>query len=288
MNSHDDNPIQILRYIHGELGDQELVEFHRHLRVCNQCQRRVEEEKDLSRLFRETSPLYIASAVLHARVAALSAAKRHSPSNLRTKLQALVASFGDRLQQSRHWGAQVWLPALCTAMIAFLCLGVSRFALQEFRARDFVQAAVTAHRDTLNGQLPLQIQSDAPETVTRWASQQVSFHFRLPVPQDVPKGESRFMLTGARLVELSRGRGVMVVYHRREQTASLLIAPASSAIVAGGDEVQDGELLFHYRNHAGFNVITWSNHGLAYALVSSVSRPARQSCLVCHGSLPAH
>ena len=288
MNSHDDNSVQILRYIQGELRDQELVEFYRHLRVCDQCRRHVEEEKALSRLFQKTSPLYTASAELHARVAASLAVERSPLSNLRRKLQALVAWIGDHLQQSLHWGTQRWLPVLCTVLIAFVGLGVFRSALQESRARDYVQAAVVAHRDTLNGQLPLEIQSDDPGTVTRWASQQVSFHFRLPVPQDVPKGESRFMLAGARIVELSRGRGIMVVYHRKEQTASLLIAPASTAVVAGGDEVQDGQLLFHYRNHAGFNVITWSNHGLAYALVSSVSRPARQSCLVCHGSLPVH
>jgi hypothetical protein len=78
----------------------------------------------------------------------------------------------------------------------------------------------------------------------------------------------------------------MISYRRQEQSVSLLVAADSTAVVAGGDEVRDGRLLFHYRNETGFNVITWNNHGLAYALVSSVSGPARQSCLVCHGSLP--
>jgi hypothetical protein len=56
-------------------------------------------------------------------------------------------------------------------------------------------------------------------------------------------------------------------------------------VVAGGNEVHFGNLTFHYHNESGFRVITWTNHGLAYALVSSVSGPAGASCLVCHQNM---
>jgi hypothetical protein len=55
--------------------------------------------------------------------------------------------------------------------------------------------------------------------------------------------------------------------------------------VAGGEEVRSGKLTFHYRTAAGFNVITWSNSDLSYALVSTVSGSARESCMVCHQSM---
>jgi anti-sigma factor RsiW len=287
MNSHDEDPVQILRYVHGDLNDLEMERFSQHLRDCDECRSRVEQEMALSRLFERTAPLYSAPSELHARIAALPAAELHARSSLRTKLRATATWLGDEIQELWHWGTRRWLPVLCTVMIVLVCLGFSPGLLQEFRARDYVEAAVTAHRDTIGGRLPLEIQSAAPEEVTQWAGQRVSFRFQLPASQDVSGGGSRFRLSGARLVEFPRGRGVMVMYHRQDQTVSLLIAPANAAVVAGGDEVQDGRLLFHYRNHAGFNVITWNNHGLAYALVSSVSGPARQSCLVCHGSLPA-
>jgi len=288
MNSHDEDPVQILRYVQDDLTAQELAEFARHLRVCTECRTRVEEEKALSRLFEKTAPLYTASAELRARVAALPAAELHSRISLPTKLQSTAAGIGEDIQALWHWVTQRWLPALCTALIALLCLGFSRSLLQEFRARDYVEAAIAAHRDTLDGRLPLDIQSATPEAVTQWAGERVSFHFQLPAPQDVSGPGLKFQLSGARLVQFTRGRGVMVAYRRLNQTVSLLIAPESAATVSGGDEVQDGRLLFHYRRVAGFNVITWKNHGLAYALVSSVSGPARQSCLVCHGSLPNH
>jgi hypothetical protein len=43
--------------------------------------------------------------------------------------------------------------------------------------------------------------------------------------------------------------------------------------------------LFHYFSREKFTVITWSNHGLSYALVSSLSASARGSCLVCHQNM---
>jgi hypothetical protein len=46
-----------------------------------------------------------------------------------------------------------------------------------------------------------------------------------------------------------------------------------------------GNLLFHYFSREKFKVITWSNHGLSYALVSSLSASARESCLVCHQNM---
>ena len=288
MNSHDEAQTQILRYAQDDLNAQERAEFSRHLQVCGKCRGRVEEEMALSRMFQEAAPLYIAPAELRARVAALVATGHRSWNSPKAKLRVAAAQIGYEIQKSLRLSAYRWLPAMSAVLIAIACFWLSRSLLQELRARDYVESAVAAHRDMLDGRLPFQIQSDAPEAVTRWAGQRVSLHFQLPVPQDVLEEGLRFRLAGARIVELARGRGVMVMYYRRDQIVSLLIAPANTAVVAGGDEVRDGRLLFHYRSHASFNVITWNNHGLAYALVSSVSGPARQSCLVCHKSLPAH
>jgi hypothetical protein len=86
-----------------------------------------------------------------------------------------------------------------------------------------------------------------------------------------------------------RGNPVaLVTYDRENEKISLLAASSNSAQVAGGDEVRFGELTFHYRTDGGFKVITWSNHGLSYALVSSVSGSARESCMVCHQNMADH
>jgi anti-sigma factor RsiW len=287
MHSRDEDPVHILRYIEGEMKPPERDEFSRHLEDCEECRARVEEEIALSRLFRETAPLYTAPEELRGRVAALAAAAPGSKSRVHTWLKTAAARMGIAIWKPWNRGAGRWLPLLSAGLILLLSLGVLPSLLEESRARQYVEAAVRAHRDTLEGQLPLQIQSDVPETVTQWVGQRVAFPFQLPVVQAVPDETSRFKLVGARLVDLGRENGVIVSYRRQGQSVSLLVASAQAAVVAGGTGVQNEHLLFHYRNAGGFNVITWYNHGLAYALVSSVSGPARQSCLVCHGSLPA-
>ena len=48
------------------------------------------------------------------------------------------------------------------------------------------------------------------------------------------------------------------------------------------------QITFHFRTESGFTVITLTNHALSYALVSSVSVPARASCLAGHQNMPDH
>jgi hypothetical protein len=76
-----------------------------------------------------------------------------------------------------------------------------------------------------------------------------------------------------------------VTYETDKEKISLLVDSSKFAQVAGGAEIQLGNLTFHYFNNSGFRVITWANHGLSYALVSSVSGPAGASCLVCHQNM---
>jgi hypothetical protein len=71
----------------------------------------------------------------------------------------------------------------------------------------------------------------------------------------------------------------------QQQKISLLVSSSRSAIAAEGEEVPSGGTIFHYNKQSGFNVITWSNHGLTYARVSSLPGSGRQSCSVCHQSM---
>ena len=93
------------------------------------------------------------------------------------------------------------------------------------------------------------------------------------------------MMTGATLASYKGTPAALVTYEGQAGKITLLVASIKSAVVAGGDEVHFGKLIFHYRNNDDYRVITWSNHGLAYALVSSVSGPAKGSCLVCHQNM---
>jgi anti-sigma factor RsiW len=159
-------------------------------------------------------------------------------------------------------------------------------AIQQVDAASYVTAAATAHRSYLEGSLPLEIQSDSPEVVTAWFSDKLPFKFRLPSSHENSITPPIYRLTGGRVVSYKGSRAALVTYSSgRKEPISLLITSSTVAPVAGGEEVRDGPLTFHYHSSQGYKVITWSNRTLAYALVSDVSSSARGSCLVCHENM---
>jgi hypothetical protein len=180
-------------------------------------------------------------------------------------------------------GWTVALPAIFVVIVGLVFLPD---AVQHVRAASYVAAATTAHRGYLAGNLPLDIQSDSPEVVTAWFSGKLPFNVRLPSSQRELSGRPIYRLTGASLVNYKGSRAALVTYKTpRKEPISLLVTSSKLAVVGGGDVVRSGALTFHYQIDQGFNVITWTNQGLAYALVSDVSSSPRGSCLVCHQSM---
>jgi hypothetical protein len=156
-------------------------------------------------------------------------------------------------------------------------------ALRQVRAANYVETAVTTHRSYLDGHLALGIRSDSAAEVTSWFTGKVPFQFRLP--QSREGGVPIYQLAGASLVSYRGIPAALLIYEKQRERISLLVASSQAAVVAGGEEVRFGALMFHYRIEQGFKVVTWSNHGLSYALVSSVSGSGRESCMICHQSM---
>jgi hypothetical protein len=198
-------------------------------------------------------------------------------------------SFWSRVSRTLwpHGGlrvARLGLLAASVAVLAMLATLASNF-VRGVRAADYVETAVATHRSYVDGNLPLQLRSDSPAQVTAWFRGKVSFPFRLPKSQATPDNLPAYNLSGASLVKYHGKPAPLVIYQKQGDEISLLFASADSAIVAGGEEVRSGILTFHYRTEQGFNVVTWSNHGLSYALVSSIAGSARESCMICHQSM---
>jgi hypothetical protein len=106
--------------------------------------------------------------------------------------------------------------------------------------------------------------------ITAWFTGKVPFTFRLPDSADDLKHHKVYRLTGGRLVNYNGGccAGCLSDVAGEDQPFSLF---STSAVAAGGEEIASGRLLFHDSKKATFNIITWSNHGLTYALVFVIS-----------------
>lgn len=283
MNSRDEFAIKTLRYLDEDLGGQELEDFLSHLHSCARCREQLEAEKGLSATLHRFRPLYSTPAALRDRVA--TAVQYPPASRVRGRIDRRPHRFfGERLSgvpgRLSNW--RILTPA---AAVFALCLALVPDVLRSAQAASYVDTAVAAHRSYLRGNLPFGLRSNSSATVTAWFAGKVPFDFRLPAAESVPQQNPAYRLTGATLVNFKGGPAALVTYEGQNGTISLLVDSSKFATVAGGDQVRFGSLAFHYHDDAGFRVITWNNHGLSYALVSSVSGPARASCVVCHQSM---
>jgi len=286
MRNCNEGSLDILLYLDNALTGQKLEDFRTHLAVCSDCRERLEEERELSSLLRETRPLYLAPQALRARVVAAATQQATVVS------QASVFTRNTRMQKLTRWLRHVtqrffrWKPLAAMTVVLVLSLVFIPGAIERVRAMDYVEAAIEIHRHYRDGTLPLQCRSRSPEVVTTWFAGKTPFHFQLPVSQSAPNSKAAYWLTGASLVSYKGSSAALVAYETPTEKISLLVASSKSAVIAGGEEVHSGALTFHYRSGANSEVITWANHGLAYALVSPLTGSPQHSCLVCHQNMP--
>ena len=266
------------------ISGTELEEFRLHLEDCADCR----ADFDRSRRFRKCCSergLYTRASI---------ATRPPQPQSLRIRHQALSAQdWANDIQALAGWAGDAQglsrfrVPAFAAVILA-MCFALIPSTVSEVRAANYVDAAVAEHRSYLNGSLATGLQTNSAEAVTAWFAGKVPFDFRLPTAESTPEDNPAYRLTGAGLVSYKGKPAALVTYAAANDKISLLIASGDSAVVAGGDEVRFARLTFHYRTASGFKVITWTTHGLSYALVSSVSGPARSSCLVCHQNMADH
>jgi anti-sigma factor (TIGR02949 family) len=279
MNSCDD-VVSILRYLDNEFSGRELETFRAHLQSCPTCKVRLEEERALSTVLHRSRPLYRAPEELRSQVSEIL--RQHLAAGnvegiYERLLRILQRPFPNRWPHLLSWGMLV-----TALMVVALCLSLAPGVVRRVRAASYVETAIAVHRSYLKGSLDPQIQSDSPTLVSAWFAGKVPFDFRLPAASD---GNPVYRLAGARLVSYRGHDAALVIYETQREKISLLVASNKYAVIAGGDEVRSGNLVFHYFSREKFKVITWSNHGLSYALVSSLSASGRQSCLVCHQNM---
>jgi anti-sigma factor RsiW len=272
-------------YLDRELSGREREEFLAHLEECETCRAELQAGEELSDLLYRSRPLYSAPNALRQQVMQMMDRSLSSVPSAPSRPRKSIPKILARPLQVASRGARHW-PALAAAILLIAAgllpvLGI----LRQANANSYIETAVAAHRSSLSGNLPLEIQSESPSVVSAWFAGKVPFNFRLPSSAQEPGHQQVYRLTGGRLVSYKNGYAALVSYEMQQQKISLLVASIKSAVAAGGEEVPSGGILFHYSKQAGFTIITWSTHGLTYALVSSLPGSGRQSCLVCHQNM---
>lgn len=200
----------------------------------------------------------------------------------RTGAAAITACFLAGWHRLLGWKAVATVAALVVVgMLAMVRLeGPTPVAGAELS-----QYAVSAHERRIQGRLPLALQSDSETRLQGWLRTESPFPVVLPAYRETLRDDRPYRLEGARLVQLRGRTAALIAYRMGTGPVSLLIVPESEAVASGGVEVDFKKVNFHYRTIDGYKVVTWSVHGLTYALVSQEGNETQASCMVCHSAM---
>jgi anti-sigma factor RsiW len=271
MKACNDIRTRLSLYLDNELQGEERAQFESHLQECDSCKSLALTELRFLNSVRQAQPLYVASPELQSRI--------------QTALS--IPSTGVTHSSHQRFAKRARFVAALVAATLFLLLlpvlvwraldngprshGVSNFALM----------AADTHLRHMRGQLPLEMTSTEPQAVSHWFDKKVSFSVKIPNYQE-SAGEKLYILEGARLVAYKNDYAAYVAYEMKDRPISLVITSDSVAEISGGEEIQAKGLIFHYNAIQGLKVLTWSDRGLTYALVSDLEERGKQSCIVCH------
>lgn len=196
---------------------------------------------------------------------------------------------------SRRWPVVRWpvlrwlIPAMAMLLLAGVFVTRPRSSSTLMSSADFAEYAVQAHQQHAQGSLALDVRSDSQQTVNKWFQQKLPFLLALPASVESPGDAAPNHLEGARLVQIGAKTAAFIAYKMQTGAAtlpvSLMVAPNSVAVASGGVEVSFKKVSFHYGMVQGYRVVTWSLHGLTYALVSQESGNTQRSCMVCHSAM---
>ena len=267
MRSCEDIRGRLTLYLDNELQGDERATVEAHLTECESCAAIFARELNFLNTIREGGPLYVPSPELRSRVEQILRVKPAEP---------------------RHRSSFTWLVATAAGLLVLLVpVVVWRIVRQREPApvsqiSRFALMAADNHLRHMRGQLPLETESEDPQKISGWFVNKVNFKVKLPNYQESSGQEKLYTLEGARLVGYQNDYAAYVAYRMKDRPISLVITSDSSAKPSGGEEIASKGLKFHFNSIDGLKVITWSDRGLTYALVSDLDERGQQSCIVCH------
>jgi anti-sigma factor RsiW len=246
-------------YVDGELPRTDVLEFEKHLVECEDCHAAYERVRAAVDTVRGASPLY------------------DVPDGSVERAERLVEG---REVKNR---ARRWVIAAGIALATGLAVAVSMNLYIE-SSPQFVSFAAETHLRYARKAMPLDIVSSDPEVVTNWLGGRVPFHLQLPDYPAGPGEKKRYRLVGARLLQHLNDDVGYLAYEMDDKPISLLMASSPGTAPGSGERYRSGNLTFHFVYDKGLRLISWTDAGINYCLVTELDARGAESCVICHGS----
>ncbi len=182
-------------------------------------------------------------------------------------------------------GWRIAVPAIALVLMLGVFVGFNVSRSGPLSGSKFAQFAVATHRHHADGSLLLDVHADSQQVLNEWFKGNVPFALALPASPPQPGETTSYRPNGARLVRIGTKATAFIAYQTDSGAVSLMVTPDSVAAASGGVEVHFKKVSFHYRTVEGYKVVTWTAHGLTYALVSQEGNRTQKSCMVCHSAM---
>jgi anti-sigma factor RsiW len=277
MSSCKEISAQLPFYLDDELHGEDKKAFELHLEGCANCRRAIVREQGFLDGIRAAGPLYDVPAALQARIEPILNVEDPATAALVQK-----PDFAFRQIINRTGWTYVAAAAVIVSILFVVYVTRHREILKQNHVSDFALMAVDTHLRHLRNQLPFEIETNSPEQISEWFVGKVPFSLKLPNYQESSGQEKIYQLEGARLVGFKEDYAAYVAYEMRNRPISLVVTSSNVALPSGGEQIVSKGITFHYDSIDGLKVLTWTDRGLTYALVSDLEEHGQQSCLVCH------
>jgi anti-sigma factor RsiW len=227
-------------YVDLELDPVTSARLDEHLQGCDGCRRGLAPLASLRRVIREGAPYHTA------------------PDRLVQRVRQRVGQEGQSISVGPRRSWTYWLrPAALVAMTALATWTIASLLIPPSRSDLLAAEVMASHaRSVLTGHLA-SIESSERHTVKPWLSSKLDFS---PAVADL--ASEGFPLLGARLDYVDRRPVAALVYGRRKHVLNLFVWPES---------VSERFPAPRTLSKQGYNVVHWSDGGMAYWVVSDLN-----------------
>lgn len=234
----DETPDLIHGYLDGELDIVKSMEVEKHLRDCDTCT----QSHQAMRSVRS--------------VAGESGVRFDPPADLEKRLRSALRRENETERKSFvvRWR---WLVAATSLVVVIgLGWGMAQILTRRSESDLLAQEIVSSHVRSLMADHLTDVPSSDQHTVKPWFDGKLDFS---PPVKDL--SQQGFKLTGGRLDYIGRRAVAALVYQRRQHSINVFIWPSTDSVAANERTSTSN----------GYNVIRWSNGGMAYWAVSDLN-----------------
>jgi len=253
----------LLDAVRGRLAPDEQRRLEEHLAGCAECSALDQRERALDAALGRL-PEHRAPAGLEGRLLASLSTSALSPVPASGALAAPTAT--ERAQPPRR-RTRAWAAAAATLAVSVAALVV---ALRAGSSSDMLVAeAVNDHLRVLYAQQPIEIESGGIHQVKPWFAGRLDFAPRLAF-----EGDADFSLAGGSVGYFIDRKAAVFVFKHRLHVITLFEFRADGLPWGDAGELKLGKLEARHSQLRGFQVISFRDGDLGYALVSDVDASA--------------